>query len=196
MPSQAPFEFRIEDRLQLRKPHPCGGLTWVVARLGADIGLTCETCGRHIMLPRSTLERRLRKVLARGPVPREAPAPSREPGARDEMTCELLGLRAGDVLAPAVEIPVTVSYFYTSGVDRGSARLGAGQAVRVALPPATGATTLMLEPVDYGAFELRWVPGGVRTHEAYTGYALEIACSDIARHFRPVNPTARHAEGA
>jgi hypothetical protein len=60
-------EFRIGDRVQLRKPHPCGGYAWSVVRLGADIGLICATCGRRILLPRSTVERRMKKFLERGP---------------------------------------------------------------------------------------------------------------------------------
>jgi len=62
-----PVEFRLGDVLRLRKPHPCGnneGFTrdndlFEVVRLGADIGLNCTQCGRRILLPRSTLERRI-----------------------------------------------------------------------------------------------------------------------------------------
>ncbi len=60
-------EFRLGDRLQLRKPHPCGGTAWEVVRLGADIGLRCSTCSRRVLLPRSMLERRMKKFLERGP---------------------------------------------------------------------------------------------------------------------------------
>lgn len=64
-----PVEFRLGDRVQLRKPHPCGGYEWTVARLGADIGLRCITCGRRVLIPRRDLERRVRKFLERGPEP-------------------------------------------------------------------------------------------------------------------------------
>lgn len=67
----APVEFRIGDRVQLRKPHPCGGYEWDVVRLGADIGLVCRTCNHRILLPRTTLERRVKKFLHRGPEPTE-----------------------------------------------------------------------------------------------------------------------------
>jgi len=60
-------DFRLGDVVQLRKPHPCGGSTWTVYRLGADIGLQCASCGHYVMLPRSTLERRLKRFAARGP---------------------------------------------------------------------------------------------------------------------------------
>jgi hypothetical protein len=65
-------EFRIGDRVQLRKPHPCGGYEWEVVRLGADIGLRCSTCGRRVLLPRSTLERRVKRFLERGPEPQDS----------------------------------------------------------------------------------------------------------------------------
>ncbi|MDQ4077119.1 MAG: DUF951 domain-containing protein [Chloroflexota bacterium] len=55
----------LGDRVQLRKKHPCGGDTWTVVRLGADIGLVCETCGRKVLLERHVLRKRVKRVLAR-----------------------------------------------------------------------------------------------------------------------------------
>ena len=66
MPSRIPTEFRMEDVVLLRKPHPCGGSEWKITRLGADIGLLCSGCGRHIMLERRHLERRLKSFVSRG----------------------------------------------------------------------------------------------------------------------------------
>lgn len=65
----APMVFLIGDVVRLRKPHPCGGYEWTVVRLGADIGLRCNQCQRKVLLPRRTLERRLRGFVARGPEP-------------------------------------------------------------------------------------------------------------------------------
>lgn len=60
------------DRVELRKPHPCGSREWTVTRTGADIGLECVRCGRRVMLEREEFERRAGHVLsAQGPV--EAP---------------------------------------------------------------------------------------------------------------------------
>ena len=67
-----PFGFRVGDLLRLRKPHPCGGHEWVVYRLGADIGIRCTACNRHVFLDRRTLEKRVKKVLERG---EETPIP-------------------------------------------------------------------------------------------------------------------------
>ena len=56
---------RVGDVVRMKKAHPCGGHNWLVGRLGADIGLTCQTCGRHIMAARSYLERRVKGVIPR-----------------------------------------------------------------------------------------------------------------------------------
>lgn len=58
-------EVALGDRVRLRKPHPCGGDTWQVTRIGSDIRLRCLTCGRVIFLRREQLRRRLRTVLPR-----------------------------------------------------------------------------------------------------------------------------------
>jgi len=60
------LELGMYDRVRLRKPHPCGSTDWRVVRLGADIGLKCEGCGRRVLLPRSELERRIKQIISRG----------------------------------------------------------------------------------------------------------------------------------
>ena len=60
-------EIRMDDIVELRKPHPCGGYEWRVVRVGADIGLKCLTCHHRILLSRRDFEKRLKKTLARGP---------------------------------------------------------------------------------------------------------------------------------
>jgi hypothetical protein len=56
----------LGDLVRLRRGHPCGGDTWLVDRLGADIGLRCQTCDRHVMVDRRTIERRLVEFVRRG----------------------------------------------------------------------------------------------------------------------------------
>ena len=56
-------ELKIGDVLRMKKPHPCGGSLWTVTRLGADIGTTCQECGRYVLLARSQLARRLKQVV-------------------------------------------------------------------------------------------------------------------------------------
>jgi hypothetical protein len=63
--SMPPIQLDMGDRIRLRKPHPCGSYDWFVVRLGADIGLRCEKCGRRVLLPRAEVERRTKQVLSR-----------------------------------------------------------------------------------------------------------------------------------
>ncbi|HET7027233.1 MAG TPA: DUF951 domain-containing protein [Candidatus Limnocylindrales bacterium] len=78
MTERAVVPFLLGDVVRLRRPHPCGGETWLVDRVGADIGLRCGTCGRHVLLDRRTLERRLVGFEARGdPALTQAASPSR-----------------------------------------------------------------------------------------------------------------------
>ena len=69
MPSEEIMEFRVGDVLRFRKSHPCGGLEWVVYRLGADIGVMCTTCQRRLLVPRSQLEKKVKAFVTRGKVP-------------------------------------------------------------------------------------------------------------------------------
>jgi hypothetical protein len=66
----------LGDVVRLRRAHPCGGSTWLVDRLGADIGLRCETCRRHVLVERRTVDRRLVEFTRRGdPILSAAVAP-------------------------------------------------------------------------------------------------------------------------
>jgi hypothetical protein len=79
-----PLELHLGDVLRLRKPHPCGGYDWRVVRLGADIGLRCQTCGRRVLLARRDLEKRLKAVVERAPA-EEPQAPSRPVSAQKDV---------------------------------------------------------------------------------------------------------------
>lgn len=56
----------VGDVVETRKTHPCGGNTWEVVRVGADIGMVCRTCGRRVMLSRREFARSVKKFLQRG----------------------------------------------------------------------------------------------------------------------------------
>ena len=58
-------EVDLGDIVRLRKKHPCGSYEWEVARVGVDIGLLCQGCGRRILLPRSTFNKRLKGIVAK-----------------------------------------------------------------------------------------------------------------------------------
>lgn len=70
----------LGDVVRLRRAHPCGGTTWLVDRLGADIGLRCQGCARHVLLERRVLERRLVGFVSRGdPALTAAASPTAHP---------------------------------------------------------------------------------------------------------------------
>ena len=83
MPDTPVLALLLGDVVRLRRQHPCGGDTWLIDRLGADIGLRCQACGRHVLLERRLLERRLVGFLSRGdPVLSAAVEPPRRDAAR------------------------------------------------------------------------------------------------------------------
>ena len=55
-------DIQIGDLLRMRKQHPCGGWVWEVSRIGADIGIQCQTCQRRVMLTRRELNRRAKSI--------------------------------------------------------------------------------------------------------------------------------------
>jgi hypothetical protein len=65
-PARPALEIFLGDVVRLRRRHPCGATDWLVDRLGADIGLRCQGCGRHVLIERRVLERRLVSFIARG----------------------------------------------------------------------------------------------------------------------------------
>ena len=67
-------QFKVGDVVRLKKPHPCGSYTWQVTRVGADVGLRCQTCDHRVMLDRAYLERRMKGL----PVSPEGPGSASE----------------------------------------------------------------------------------------------------------------------
>jgi hypothetical protein len=74
------LELFLGDVVRLRRAHPCGGSEWLVDRLGADIGVRCQTCGRHVLVERRALENRISSFVSRGDAALSA-AVGPQPGA-------------------------------------------------------------------------------------------------------------------
>lgn len=58
-------DVQVDDLVRLRKPHPCGSYEWLVVRIGADIGLKCQVCGRRVLMDRRTFKKRAKTVIPR-----------------------------------------------------------------------------------------------------------------------------------
>jgi hypothetical protein len=64
-----PIDVQVGDVVRLRKPHPCGGYDWQVVRIGADIGLKCQTCDHRVLLTRREFEKRVKTFVLRAQAP-------------------------------------------------------------------------------------------------------------------------------
>lgn len=53
----------VGDRVEMKKPHPCGGKTFRILRIGMDFKIKCEKCGREVMAPRNKIEKNIKKNL-------------------------------------------------------------------------------------------------------------------------------------
>jgi hypothetical protein len=56
------IKFSRDDILTLKKKHPCWSDTFTVLRVGSDIRIVCCGCGRDLTLPRTTLEKSIKRV--------------------------------------------------------------------------------------------------------------------------------------
>ena len=58
------MDLKIGDRVELKKPHPCGCKTFELMRVGMDFKIRCENCGREVIVTRKKVEKSIKKVLS------------------------------------------------------------------------------------------------------------------------------------
>ena len=56
-------EFALGDVVLMKKPHACGANEWTIIRVGADVKIKCDSCGRIVMLDRADFVRMGKKIL-------------------------------------------------------------------------------------------------------------------------------------
>ena len=56
-------EYGLGTIVVMKKAHPCGENLWQITRVGADIKIKCQKCGRSIMLSRIDFNKKLKKVV-------------------------------------------------------------------------------------------------------------------------------------
>ena len=56
-------EYKLNDKVIMKKAHPCGTNEWEIIRLGVDIKIKCLNCGRSVMIPRIEFNKKLKKVI-------------------------------------------------------------------------------------------------------------------------------------
>ena len=57
------MDLRLYQRVELKKQHPCGSKVWKILRVGMDIKLRCDGCCHELMLPRSKVEKAIKRIL-------------------------------------------------------------------------------------------------------------------------------------
>lgn len=57
------IEINLNDKLKLKKSHPCGSNVFTVIRTGADIKIKCDKCDHIIMLDRQKLQKQIKEKL-------------------------------------------------------------------------------------------------------------------------------------
>ncbi|HOZ88691.1 MAG TPA: DUF951 domain-containing protein [Bacilli bacterium] len=56
-------EYKLNDKIIMKKPHACQTNSWQITRVGVDIKIKCLKCNREVMLDRLEFERKLKKVI-------------------------------------------------------------------------------------------------------------------------------------
>ena len=54
---------QVGDRVEMKKPHPCGAKRFKVMRVGSDVRIICEGCGRDMTIDRIKLEKAVKQIV-------------------------------------------------------------------------------------------------------------------------------------
>ncbi len=57
------MEISVNDKIEMKKQHPCGGKIFTVLRAGMDFKIRCEKCGREVMVSRKKIEKNIKRII-------------------------------------------------------------------------------------------------------------------------------------
>lgn len=57
------LKLTVGDTVELKKPHPCGNNLFKVLRVGSDVRILCQKCGRDMTLDRIKLEKSVKNLI-------------------------------------------------------------------------------------------------------------------------------------
>ena len=57
------MEIKVGDKVEMKKPHPCGSKLFDILRVGMDFRIRCCGCSREVMLPRSKAEKNIKHIV-------------------------------------------------------------------------------------------------------------------------------------
>ena len=58
------IKINVGDIIELKKPHPCGSKNFKIARVGSDVRIICEGCGRDMTVDRVKLEKSIKHIAS------------------------------------------------------------------------------------------------------------------------------------
>jgi len=58
------IRFRVDDIIELKKPHPCGSKLFKVMRVGSEMRIICTGCGHDLNIDRIKLEKATKKIIS------------------------------------------------------------------------------------------------------------------------------------
>ncbi len=58
------MDIKVNDIIITKKEHPCKNSEFLVLRVGMDFKIRCTKCGREVMVPRSKIEKNIKKIIA------------------------------------------------------------------------------------------------------------------------------------
>ncbi len=57
------MEYKVGDKVLMKKAHPCGNAEFIIERVGMDFKLKCTKCEHVVMLPRLKAEKGIKKII-------------------------------------------------------------------------------------------------------------------------------------
>ena len=56
-------DFKLNDKVIMKKPHACGTNEWIITRMGVDVKIKCIKGNREIMMDRLEFKKKLKGVI-------------------------------------------------------------------------------------------------------------------------------------
>lgn len=58
------LKISVGDCFEMKKPHPCGAKIFTVMRVGSEVRVICEKCGRDMNLDRIKFEKSVKRHVS------------------------------------------------------------------------------------------------------------------------------------
>lgn len=57
------MKYEVGDKIITKKQHVCGSDTWTIERIGAEVRIKCDKCGREVMMLKMELDRKIKSII-------------------------------------------------------------------------------------------------------------------------------------